>query len=76
MRDSVIFRFHGGLTARHGCFALRNGGLTPLHFALGGAVRGLRKARRANEGEADKSETEGNKENQDSGQLPKKANLR
>jgi hypothetical protein len=47
MRGGVIFCFHGSLASRQGRFALRYASLTPLHFALGNAIRGLTKGRYA-----------------------------
>jgi hypothetical protein len=62
MRSTVVFCFHRSLPSRQGRFALRYASLTPLHFALGNAVRGLRKARCANQQEAITEDNEGNKE--------------
>ena len=41
MRSAIIFRSHRSLTSRQGRFALSYASLTPLHFALGNAIRGL-----------------------------------
>src|SRR5439155_9125986 len=67
VRKSVVFRFHRGLAAFQGGFALWYASLTPLHFALGDVIRRLRKARRANTSEANQGETEDNEGNQGSG---------
>ncbi len=44
VRDGEIFRLHRSFAARQGCFALRDGALTPLHFALGDSICSLCKA--------------------------------
>src|SRR5438876_10435418 len=66
VRSAIVFCFHRSLTPRQGRFSLRYAGLTPVHFALGDVVRGLRKAACANSREADPNETKDNEGSEES----------
>ncbi len=59
VRDGVIPRSQGGLTARQRGFARRYGGLTPLHFAVSDAVHVLRESGDGEEGKEKSAKRKG-----------------